>query len=90
MASDAVFVSVGAQKPPYNDAYGTLVATAVLIKSPANPEAFPNLVYRPTRVDLLMSTPDSQASRAGLSDFFVTLYSDDGSDQHNPAIQVIC
>lgn len=88
LASDAPLVSVGAQLPPYNDAAGSLVATAVLIRSPDNPDAFPSLVYRPSRVDVLMATMSPQTSRRGLSDFYVTLHSDDGSEQHNPAAQV--
>ena len=60
----------------------------MLIKSPDNPVAFPFLVYRPSRVDVLMATTSAQALRKGLSDFYVTLYSDDGSDEHNPAVQV--
>jgi hypothetical protein len=81
-------ISVGAQVDPYGDSYGTLVTTAVLIKSPVNPLLFPNLLYRPVRVDLLMYSPDIQTGRFGISDFFVTLYSDDGSAARNPAIQV--
>ena len=81
-------ISVGAHRPPFNDAVGTLVTTGVLVKSPSNPLAFPELLYRPSRVDLLMFTPDLQPNRAGLSDLCVTLYSDDGSDVHNPGVQV--
>ena len=91
MSTDAtlgITLSVGAQRPPYNDNFGTLVTTAVLIKSPANPDLYPQLLYRPSRVDLLMFTWAPQPSRAGIADFYVTLYSDDGSDAHHPAIQV--
>ena len=77
---------MGAQLPPYNDSVGTLVTTAVLIKSPVSPQD--GLVYRPSRVDLLFSTPGTQAGRVSISDFCVTLYSDDGSVEHSPSIQV--
>jgi hypothetical protein len=45
-------------------------------------------LYRPVRVDLLMYQRTFQSRPAGLSDFFVTLYSDDGSSTHNPGVQV--
>jgi len=86
--SDATVVSVGAQQAPFMDAFGTLVTTAVMVKTPANPADYPQLVYRPSRLDLLMFTPDPQPGRLGISDFCVTLSSDDGSDEHNPGVQV--
>lgn len=88
LQSDAALVSVGALPLFFGDAVGSLVATAVLIKSCANPPDFPDLIYRPSRIDLLMSSRDLQPGRAGISDFFVTLYADDGSDEHNPSVQV--
>jgi hypothetical protein len=83
-ASDAVTASVGAVNK-YGDSIGSLVATAVLVKSPTN------VVwnYRPTRVDVLFHALSAQPSRpSGISDFLLTLYSDDGSSEHNPAFQV--
>ena len=88
LSTDAVSVSVGAQPQPWGDAAGTLVATAVLVKSCANPDDLPDLVYRPSRVDLLMASRDSQPSRTGIADFFVVLFADDGSEEHNPGVQV--
>ena len=64
------------------------MTTAVLIKSPVNPLSYPELLYRPARVDILFATPDVQPNRGDINDFCVTLYSDDGSDEHNPSIQV--
>lgn len=79
---------MGAQQPPFTDSFGTLVATAVIFKSPDNPPDYPQLLYRVSRVDILMFTPDAQPGRAGISDFCMSLYSDDNSTEHNPAVQV--
>ena len=86
IVSDRPFVNVGARND-FQDNFGTLVSTAVLVKSPANRIGDPNWAYRPTRVDLLMFARPNQATRS-ISDFFVTLFSDDGTDEHNPAEQL--
>ena len=86
IVSDRPYVSVGA-RDDYGDGIGNLVSTAVLIKTPANRIGDPNWAYRPTRVDLLMYGNPNQATRS-INDFFVTLFSDDGSDVHNPSEQL--
>jgi hypothetical protein len=84
-------VSVGA-RDQYNDGTGssggTLVTTAVLVKSPANLPGDPAWGYRPTRVDLLFMQQPNQAPNRVCTDFFVTLYSDDGTSTHNPLQQL--
>jgi hypothetical protein len=83
-------VSVGAIDN-YNDNIGSLITTAVLIRSPLNQATDPtDWLYRPIRVDLLMLQKTVQGAERpfGLSDFFVTLYSDDGTSTHNPGEQV--
>jgi hypothetical protein len=88
LTSDVTAASVGAVNY-YGDSAGTLVTTAVLIRSPANLAGDPvNWKYRPIRVDLLLFTKALQATRAGISDFLVTLYADDDTPEHNPSIQV--
>ena len=79
-------MSIGSDNT-FNDNVGVLVATAVLIKSCANPVLYPDLVYRPTRIDLLLYTQDNQGGRS-VGDFYVTLFADDGTETHNPAVQV--
>ena len=78
-------VAIGADAG-FGDA-GTLVSQAVLIKSCDNPPGYPTLVYRPSRIDVLLFVKDGAYTR-NPSDFFVTLYSDDGSAAHNPLWQV--
>lgn len=63
------------------------MSQAVLIKSCDNPPGYPTLVYRPSRIDVLLFVKDGAYTR-NPSDFFVTLYSDDGSAAHNPLWQV--
>jgi hypothetical protein len=86
-ASDNDFVSIGAEQgatTPNGNAFGTLKATAVLIRSPASPVNGP---YKPTRVDVLLYKR-AFTRRNFVTDFYVTLYSDDGTSEHNPAGQV--
>jgi hypothetical protein len=84
LRSDSSTASVGAIDN-FGDSIGSLVATAVLIKSPSNTA----WNYRPTRVDVLFAAKAPQPSRpVGMSDFLLTLYSDDGSTDHNPGVQV--
>jgi hypothetical protein len=62
----------------------------VLIRSPLLLATDPvDWLYRPVRVDLLMLQRTVQGAERplGLSDFFVTLYADDGSEAHNPGLQ---
>jgi hypothetical protein len=80
-------VSVGA-RDQYGDSFGTLVTTAVLIKSPANLPGDPAWGYRPVRVDLLFMQQPNQAPNRICTDFYVTLYSDDGTSTHNPLQQL--
>jgi hypothetical protein len=87
--SDQPGASVGAIDP-YNNNVGSLISTAVLIKSADNLPGDPvDWLYRPTRVDLLMYWKTAQPTRpSGISDFYVTLYSDDNTTEHNPGVQV--
>jgi hypothetical protein len=89
LLSDQTKASVGAINN-FNDGVYSLVTTAVLFKTPAidpaNPVAWQ---YRPTRVDMLFFQKAAQATRpVGLSDILLTLYSDDGSADHNPRANV--
>ena len=84
-SSDRSDVSVGARND-YSDC-GNLVATAVLFRSPANRLGDPEWAYRAARVEILMGMRPAQAPRS-LSDFLITLYADDGSDEHSPGTQL--
>lgn len=84
ISSDRSFINVGARND--GDSVGNLVSTAVLIRTPANRDGDPDWAYRPTRVDLLMYARP-QPTRS-ITDFFLTLFSDDGSEAHNPAVQL--
>ncbi len=85
--SDSSTVSVGARNQ-YGDSFGTLVTTAVLVKTPTNIVGDPAWAYRPTRVDVLFMQQPNQAPFRVCTDFLVTLYADDGSTDHNPAQQL--
>ena len=85
--SDRPFVNVGARND-YGDGFGTLVSTAVLVRTPASGAGGLTWGYRASRVDLLMAGPSGLGVTRGIADFFVTLFSDDGSAAHNPAAQL--
>jgi hypothetical protein len=78
MASDQSLVSVGA-RDEFGDSIGSLAATAVLIRSPANADGMP---YVPTRIDFLLQIAATQT--IVMSDYAVALYSDDNSTDHYP------
>ena len=81
-------VSVGAEDP-YQTGTGTLVATAVLVKTPVLPAGVSsNAGYAPTRVDVLLFVRAIIPLRSSIADFYVTLYSDDGTATHNPSQQM--
>jgi hypothetical protein len=85
--SDSATVSVGAVDA-YGDGIGSLVTTAVLVKTPLTNDSIA-WDYQPTRIDMLFHAKTSQPTRpAGISDFVLTLYADDGSSVHNPGVQV--
>jgi hypothetical protein len=82
VATDALDVSIGSRSR-FGDA-GTLVSTAVLIQTPATTSWF----FAASRIDLLLYAQAPPTSRRDISDFVLSLYSDDGSVAHNPGVQV--
>jgi hypothetical protein len=86
-SSDEDLASVGAADD-FGDGLGSLKATAVLIltgtdaSSPYNP-----MQYVPLRCDFLLYRKPFQ-TRVGITDFQLTLFSDDGTSTHNPDQQV--
>ena len=67
----------------FNDGIGSARSTAVMFQTPAgNGEP-----YRPTRCDMSFFKVGGQ-SRDLLTDFFLTLYEDDDTPEHNPGRQV--
>lgn len=82
VATDAPDVSIGSRNR-FGDA-GTLVSTAVLIQTPATSSWF----FAASRIDLLLYARAPPATRRDISDFVLSLYSDDGSAAHNPGVQV--
>jgi hypothetical protein len=84
-------VSVGASDD-YNDGQGSLKATAVLFLTGTHDSTLTGNIpiktpYIPTRVDFLAYKLPYQ-SRDTLTDFQLTLFSDDGTTAHNPYQQV--
>ena len=80
--SDQPQVSVGAVDS-FNDGFGTARSTAVMFQTPiGNGQS-----YTPTRCDVLLHKVGGQ-SRDLITDLFLTLYSDDDTAEHNPAMQV--
>ena len=80
--SDQPQVSIGAVDS-FNDGLGTARSTAVMFQTPfGNGED-----YTPLRCDVLLHKVGGQ-SRDLITDLFLTLYSDDNTDEHNPAMQV--
>ena len=82
LSSDEPLVSVGAFDE-FEDNLGSARTTAVLFKTPTG-NGFP---YTPTRCDMLFYKRGGQV-RDTLTDFVMTLYADDGTDDHNPGQQV--
>jgi hypothetical protein len=87
------FVSVGV-RDDYGDSDfagttgGNLITTAVLVKSPKNRVGDPTWAYRPTRVAVLFFQQPDQAPNRVCTDFYLTLYADDGTTTHNPSRQL--
>jgi hypothetical protein len=84
--SDAARVSAGC-RDVFSDNRGSLITTAVLIKSPAGQPGDLEWTYRPTRVDILLYIFPGQ-SRTAVNDLVLTLYEDDGSEARFPGTQV--
>jgi hypothetical protein len=84
LTSDEPLVSVGASDD-YGDGLGSLKATAVCFKTGANINN--TSPFLPTAVHfLLYKTPLQE--RTDITDFSLTLFSDDGTTSHNPYQQV--
>jgi hypothetical protein len=84
LQSDEPLVSIGASDD-YNDGLGSLKTTAVCFKTGSH--ATITSPFIPTRVDFLLYKLARQ-NRDGITDFRLTLFSDDGTPEHNPLAQV--
>ncbi len=84
LASDEPLVSIGASDD-YNDGLGSLKTTAVLVKTGSHPTITSPFI--PTRCDFLLYRLSKQ-SRETITDFTLTLFTDDGTSTHNPLAQV--
>ena len=81
-------MSIGAVNN-YKDGKGSLIGTAVLIRTSRNIPTDPvNWIYRPMRVDVLLAANAILSDQVRITSFDVTLYADDGSSNHNPAAQL--
>ena len=82
LSSDEPLVSVGSFDE-FQDNIGSARSTAVLFRTPVGN----GQKYDPIRCDVLFYKRGGQ-SRDDLSDFVMTLYADDDTEEHNPGQQV--
>ncbi len=84
LASDEPLTSIGGSDD-YNDGLGSLKTTAVLFLTGSHPTI--SNPFIPTRVDFLLYKL-ARMSRDTITDFALTLFSDDGTPEHNPLAPV--